>query len=87
VENSIVVANYVSKKIANAAENAFAGRAILLDENSLLFKQNNEKSIRQLIKTTVVSSARVLSYDIIEAQRQRDIKEAQGQGRCDLKRS
>jgi len=79
------------QKIANAAENAFADRAILLDENSLLFKQNNEKNVRQSIKATVVGSARVLSYkDIIEAQRQRDIKEVRGQacqGRRGPKRS
>jgi hypothetical protein len=32
------------QKIADAAENAFAERAILLDENSLLFGQNKEKT-------------------------------------------
>ena len=32
------------QKQANAAENAFADRAILLDENLLLFEQNNEKT-------------------------------------------
>ncbi|KAN0101934.1 hypothetical protein V8E51_012444, partial [Hyaloscypha variabilis] len=42
------------QKLANAAENAFADRAILLDENLLLFDYE----------------------DIVEAQRQRDIKEA-----------
>jgi hypothetical protein len=31
------------EKMANAAENAFADRAILLDENLLLFEQNNNK--------------------------------------------
>ena len=65
------------QKLANAAENAFADRAILLDENLLLFEQNNEKTTRKSIKATVVGSARVMSYeDIVEAQRQRDIKEA-----------
>jgi hypothetical protein len=50
--------------LANAAEKAFADRAILLDENLLLFEQNNGK-------------AKVLSYeDIVEAQRQCDMKEA-----------
>jgi hypothetical protein len=63
--------------LANAAENAFADRAILLDENLLLFEQNNEKITRKSVKATVVGSARVLSYeDIVEAQKQRDIKEA-----------
>jgi hypothetical protein len=57
----------------NAAENAFADRAILLDENLLLFEQNNEKNTRTSIKATVVGTAKVLSYeDIVEAQRKRD---------------
>ncbi|KAE8440294.1 hypothetical protein EG329_009812 [Mollisiaceae sp. DMI_Dod_QoI] len=65
------------QKLANAAENAFADRAILLDENSLLFEQNNEKVTRKSIKATVVGSARVMSYeDIVEAQKQRDMKDA-----------
>jgi hypothetical protein len=38
------------QKLANAAENAFADRAILLDENLLLFEQNNEKATRKSIK-------------------------------------
>jgi hypothetical protein len=60
-----------------AAENAFADRAILLDENFLLFEQNNEKATCKSIIATVVGSARVMSYeDIVEAQKQREIKEA-----------
>jgi len=56
------------QKIADAAENAFAERAILLDENLLLFEQNNEKTTRTSIKATVVGTAKVMSYeDIIEA--------------------
>jgi hypothetical protein len=65
------------QKLANTAENAFTDRAILLDENLLLFEQNNEKATRKSIRATVVGSARVMSYeDIVEAQKQRDIKEA-----------
>jgi hypothetical protein len=64
-------------ELANIAENAFTNRAILLDENLLLFEQNNEKATRKSIRAIVVGSARVMSYeDIIEAQKQRDIKEA-----------
>jgi hypothetical protein len=63
--------------LANIAENAFANQVILLDENLLLFEQNNEKTTRKSIKVIVVGSARVMSYeDIIEAQKQCDIKEA-----------
>ena len=65
------------QKLANAAEKAFADRAILLDENLLLFEQNNERNTRKSIKATAVGKAKVLSYeDIVEAQRQRDMKEA-----------
>ena len=66
------------QKIADAAENAFAERAILLDENMLLFEQNNEKTTRTSIKATVVGTAKVLSYeDIVEAQQKRDMKDAE----------
>lgn len=65
------------QKVANIAENTFANRAILLDKNLLLFKQNNEKTTRKSMKVIVVGSVRVMSYkDIIEAQKQRDLKEA-----------
>jgi hypothetical protein len=80
------------QKLANAVENAFADRAILLDENLLLFEQNNERNTRKSIKATAVGSAKVLSYeDIVEAQRQRDMKEAiadkvRGRGRGRPKR-
>jgi hypothetical protein len=68
--------NYI-QKLANAAENAFTDRTILLDENSLLFDQNCERNTRKSIKATVVGSAKVMSYeDIVEAQKQRDLKEA-----------
>jgi len=39
--------------------------------------ENNEKTTRKSVKATVVGSARVMSYeDIVEAQKQCDIKEA-----------
>jgi len=47
------------EKMAKAAENAFADRTILLDENLLLFEQNNKKTTRNSIKATVVGSARL----------------------------
>jgi hypothetical protein len=65
------------QRLANAAENAFADRAILLDENLLLIEQNNERNTRKSIKATAVGSAKVMSYeDIVEAQKQRDMKDA-----------
>jgi hypothetical protein len=53
------------QKLANAAEKAFADRALLLDENRLLFEQNNEKTTRLSTKATVVGTAKVMSYDYI----------------------
>jgi hypothetical protein len=65
------------QKLANAAENAFANQAILLDKNLLLFEQNNKKTTHKSIKATIVDGAQVISYeDIVEAQRQHDIKKA-----------
>jgi len=56
------------QKFANAAQKSFAECAILLDENRLLFEQNNESNCRQLTRSTMVGKAKVMSYeDIIEA--------------------
>jgi hypothetical protein len=42
----------------------------------LLFEQNNKKTSCTLIKATVVSTAKVISYkDIVKAQQKRDIKD------------
>lgn len=51
------------QKVANAIENAFAGWAILVDENLLLFEQKNEKTTHTSIEATIVSTAKVLSYE------------------------
>jgi len=68
---------YYVQKLANAAERAFADRALLLDENLNLFKQNNERECRQSTRSTVVGKAKVMSYeDIVEAQAKCDAKEA-----------
>lgn len=65
------------QKLANAAEKAFADRALLLDENRLLFEQNNEKVTRLSVRGTVVGTAKVMSYDdIVQAQQKRDAQEA-----------
>jgi len=65
------------QKLANAAQVSFAECALLLDENRLLFQQNNESKCRKSTKSTVVGKAKVMSYeDIIEAQAKRAAKEA-----------
>lgn len=42
------------QKFANAVQISFAERALLADENRLLFKQNNEARVRRSTKSTVV---------------------------------
>jgi hypothetical protein len=64
------------QKLANAAQKSFAECA-LLDENRLLFEQNNEINCRQSTRSIVVGKAKVMSYeDIVEAKLKRDAKDA-----------
>jgi hypothetical protein len=57
-----------------ATERVFAERALLLEENRILFEQNNEKTCRQSSGLTVLGHAKVMSYeDIVEAQKKRDM--------------
>ncbi|CRG92947.1 hypothetical protein PISL3812_10043 [Talaromyces islandicus] len=75
------------EKLNHAAERAMAERALLLDENRLLFEQNNEKTTRQSTGSRVVGHAKVMSYeDILEAQRKRDAK-AVARPRANCRRS
>jgi hypothetical protein len=78
------------RKLANAAENAFAERSILLDENLLLFQQNNERAVRVSTKATMIGNARVMKYeDILKEQELRDkkaLKPKAPRGRPRLKR-
>jgi hypothetical protein len=75
------------QKLANTTEKAFADRTILLDENRLLFEQNNEKITRQSVKSTMPGNARIMTYDdIVEAEQKRAAKVGaagakQGRGR------
>jgi hypothetical protein len=65
------------RKFANAAQTSFAERALLTDENRLLFKQNNEAKVRRSTKSTIIGKAKVMSYeDIKEARAKRAAKEA-----------
>jgi hypothetical protein len=62
---------------------------LLLDENRLLFEQNNESNCRQSTRSTLAGKAKVMSYEsIFEAQAKRDAKEASvvKKGRRGLKR-
>ncbi|OCK74173.1 DDE-domain-containing protein [Lepidopterella palustris CBS 459.81] len=64
------------RKLANAARKCFAERALLLDENRLLFEQNNESNCRKSVRPTEVGEIKVMSYaDSVEAQSKRDAKE------------
>ena len=76
------------QKLTNAAQKSFAECALLLDENWLLFEQNNESNCRKSVRSTKVGEAKVMSYgDIVEAQAKRDAKEvAVLEGKCGAKR-
>ena len=64
-------------KALNGAENAFADRPLLLDENDLFFGQNNEANKRKSVKPKVIGTAKVLSYgDLVEAEAERDKRSA-----------
>ena len=65
------------QKLANAAQKLAAKCALLGEKNNILFAQNNEKKTRSLQPSTVVGTARVMSYaDIVEARRKRAQREA-----------
>jgi hypothetical protein len=59
-----------------------SARDLLFQENSDLFKQNNESNTRTLTNPTVVGKAKVMNFeDITEAQKRRDEKDAAAAGR------
>ncbi|KAJ5904761.1 uncharacterized protein N7473_001677 [Penicillium subrubescens] len=73
-QNLDSVCKHRLQTLSRAAEKVFAERALLLEENRILFEQNNEKSCRQSTGQTVVGHAKVMSYeDIVEAQKKRDM--------------
>ena len=75
-------------KLANSAEVGFVERSLLLDENELLFEQNNKAERRKSEKSKVIGTAKVLSYeDLVQAELDRDIKEAVGSSPVRGKRS
>ena len=47
----------------------FAERALLSEENRMLFDQNSEKVSRTSVKHTVVGTAKIMSYDDIVVER------------------
>ncbi|KAK5308755.1 hypothetical protein LTR93_012404, partial [Exophiala xenobiotica] len=62
-------------KLARAAKRAMAGRDLLIVDNDLLREQNNERAVRQSGNSTVVGTARIMSYaDIVEAKNNRAVK-------------
>jgi hypothetical protein len=68
------------KKLANAAEDAFADRLIMSGEDEEVFQQNCKKATRGSAKATVVGKAKVMKYeDILEAQQLREQKELKKQ--------
>ena len=75
------------QKFANTAKRAMSARDLLFQENSDLFKQNNESNVRALTKSTVVGKGIVISFEEIrEAQKKRDEKDASKERRRGRKR-
>jgi hypothetical protein len=73
------------QKLANATEKLFADRAILLEENRLFLQQNNEKTTRQSVRSTVTGNAKIMTYDdFVRAEQKRAAKiSAEGAKRGD----
>jgi hypothetical protein len=64
------------QKLVSTAERSFANCDLLLNENRLLFEQNNEKMTRASARAREVGKAKIMSYEKIkEAEKIRDAKE------------
>ncbi len=79
IEQNIETLNWSDKhhiqKLYSVTERVFAERSLLLDENKLLFKQNNEKIYRQSTSSWVSDTVKVMSYEnIVKAEKRRDAK-------------
>ncbi|KAJ4329553.1 hypothetical protein N0V95_010193, partial [Ascochyta clinopodiicola] len=59
------------QKLASAARISFAERALLQDHNRFLFKINNEAKVRRSTKSVVLGKAKVMSYEDLEAAREK----------------
>lgn len=65
------------QKLWHAAEKVYADRAVLFDENKLLFEQNNEKTVRDTTRVMNLGKAKVMCHqDLLDAQRKRDEKKS-----------
>jgi hypothetical protein len=65
------------EKLNSAAHSVIAGKNLLLVQNDLLRKQNDEKKVRKSVKSRMVGTAKVISYcDLKAAEKTRDAKEA-----------
>jgi hypothetical protein len=74
-------------KLCNAAENAFADRS-LLNENQLLFEQNCKRNVRKSVQSRIIGTAKVLSYeDLCEAEKQCDPKSIATRAKSKLNRN
>ena len=75
-------------KLGKAAENAFAERSLLLDENTTLFEQNCEATRRKSTAAKVIGTAKVLGYeDLIAAEEERDRKEVEAEAKRGRRRN
>jgi hypothetical protein len=62
------------EKVLHTAQQAFAERELLREENKTLFQQNNEKRTRKHIKERKIGDAKVMSFeDIVKARKSYDL--------------
>ncbi|KEY72595.1 hypothetical protein S7711_11534, partial [Stachybotrys chartarum IBT 7711] len=65
------------QKLTHAAQLSFAERTLLLENNQFLAQMNNEAKVRRSIKSEILGTARVMSYEDLEnARAMRAAKEA-----------
>ena len=69
------------QKIIKDFENTLVHYTVLSVKNQELMKQNNEKTLRTSIRSTIVGGPKVMTYDdIVERQRLRETTERRNSG-------
>ena len=70
---------HIMEKALNAGERAMAECGLLSEEKQALRQQNSEKKTRASARSTVVGTAKVMSYeDIVEARRRQEARASSG---------
>jgi hypothetical protein len=66
---------HIIEKALNAGERAMAESGLLSEEKKALFQQNSEKKTQASARSTVVGTAKVMSYkDIVQARKRQEAR-------------